>query len=298
VGVFLSYQPHSAAGWELWGKSMNARLVFACAATGIAMTFFGAATATADEANKGSIGFGEFNKAGRGEPVEIYGTCDDPDFTTTPVVSDILDAPDLYGTDDGIGGYLLKSFGKVKDDAPYGTWPVHFMCGTTKVESTFTVVARVEPFIEVTSDTALTPGAKVTVTARCADLEFAGSTITSPALTAGDLVAGPGWTPDDALVATGRINSDAKPGMHDIAFTCGEGESNGSFTVVAGTAPVVPVAQVPVKPKGAADTGSLETASINAASDQGPGIGVFALGGVALLGAAGGLVAYRRRQRA
>ncbi len=74
--------------------------------------------------------------------MEIHGTCDDPNFTTTPVVADILDAPDLHGTDDGIGGYLLKSFGKVKDDAPYGTWPVHFMCGTTKVETTFTVVTR------------------------------------------------------------------------------------------------------------------------------------------------------------
>jgi hypothetical protein len=39
---------------------MNARLVFACAA---------------DEANIGSIGFGEFDFAGRGESVEIMGTC-------------------------------------------------------------------------------------------------------------------------------------------------------------------------------------------------------------------------------
>jgi hypothetical protein len=241
-----------------------------------------------------SISFGEFDNAGRGEPVEIHGTCDDPNFTTTPVVSDIFDAPDLYGTDDGIGGYLLKSFGKVKDDALYGTWPVHFMCGTTKVETTFTVVSRLEPSIEVTSDTALTPGAKVTVIARCTDPEFTSSAVTSPALTTDDVIPGPGRAadPDDALMATGWINSDARPGTYPISFTCRGVEVTGRFTVVAGTAPV---AQVPVKPKGAADTGSLETASVDATSDDGPGIGVLALGGVVLLGAAGGLVAYRRR---
>jgi hypothetical protein len=281
---------------------MNARLVFACAVSGLAMTFVGAATATADEANKGSISFGEFTNAGRGEAVEIMGTCDDPNFTTAPVVSDILDMPDLSGTDDGVGGYLLKSFGKVKDDAEYGTWPVHFMCGTTKVETTFTVVPRIEPFIDVTSKTALTPGAKVTVTARCADPEFTRSKVTSPALKVDDLVAGPNWNPDEALVATGTINANAKPGRHEVTFTCGEGDSQGFFTVVAGNAPVAPVAnpQVPVKPKGAADTGSVDTATVAPAADQGLNAGVLALGGLALLGAAGGLgfAAYRKRQRA
>lgn len=278
---------------------MNARLVFACAVSGLAMTFVGTTTATADEANKGSISFGEFNNAGRGESVEIMGTCDDPNFTTAPVVSDILDMPDLYGAEDGAGGYVLKSFGKVKDDAKYGVAPVYFMCGTTKVETTFTVVARVEPFIDVTSKTALTPGAKVTVTARCADLEFTSAKVTSPALKVDDLVAGPNWTPDEALVATGTINANAEPGRHEVTFTCGEGASQGFFTVVAGNAPVAPVAnpQVPVKPKGSADTGTLETAA--APSDQGPNADVLALGGVALLGAAGGLVvAYRKRHSA
>lgn len=160
------------------------------------------------------------------------------------------------------------------------------------------MVARVEPFIDVTSKTALTPGAEVTVTARCADLEFTSSKVTSSALTVDDLVAGPGWTPDEALVATGTINGDAEPGVHEVTFTCGEGTSTAPFTVVAGNAPVAPVAnpQVPVKPKGAADTGTLDTA---ATSDQGPNAGVLALGGVALLGAAGGLVvAYRKRRHA
>ena len=39
-------------------------------------------------------------------------------------MSDVLDTPDLYDSDDGAGGYLLKSIGEVKADAPYGTWPV------------------------------------------------------------------------------------------------------------------------------------------------------------------------------
>lgn len=57
--------------------------------------------------------------------------------------------------------------------------------------------------------------------------------------------------------------------------------------------------QVPVKPEGAADTGSLDTATVASTTDQGPGAGVLALGGVALLGAGGlGVAAYRRRQRA
>lgn len=266
---------------------MNSKLVSACALAGIALTVFGAGSASAETAGKGSIGFID-NNLGRGENVEIFGTCDDPNFTTAPVVSDVLDMPDLYGADDGIGGYTLKSLGQVKDDAAYGTWPVHFMCGTTKVETTFTVVARVEPFIDVLSDKAITPGSKVTVSAMCGDPEFAGSKVTSTALTAPDLVRAPGQDLDERFTSNGRINADVKPGKYDVTFTCAGMES---------TAPAPPPAQVPVKPKGAADTGALDTATVAPTSDEGPGIGVLALGGVALLGAGGlGVAAYRRRQ--
>jgi len=186
---------------------MNSRLISACALAGIALTVFGASSATAEEVNKGSMGF-IGNTLGRGETVEINGSCDDPNFTSAPVVSDVLDMPDLSGTDDGAGGYLLTSTGKVKDDAAYGTWPVHFMCGTTKVETTFTVVGSDAP---------------------------------------------------------------APPAQTD--------------------APAPPPAQIPVTPKGAADTGSLD-----AAPDQDSNTGVLALGGLAVL-AAGGLLAYRKRQK-
>lgn len=151
-------------------------------------------------------------------------------------------------------------------------------------------------------DEVITPGQKVTIRAVCIYGEFTSSEISSPVLTAPPLSRKEGdlWT--TPMTVQGTVSSDAAPGVYPISFTCAE-KWTGEFTVVAAEEPPAPPSgeepapnappQVPVRPKGAADTGSLDPAPV-----QGPDGAVVALGGMALLAAGGlGIAAHRRRQR-
>ena len=148
-------------------------------------------------------------------------------------------------------------------------------------------------------DEVITPGQKVTVRAVCIYGEFTSSEISSPVLTAPALSRKEGDLWETPMTVQGTVSSDAKPGVYSVSFTCAE-KVTGEFTVVAGeeppTTPPPPAntpPQVPVKPKGAADTGSLDPAP-----SPGPDGTVVALGGMALLAAGGlGVAAHRRRQR-
>jgi hypothetical protein len=146
-------------------------------------------------------------------------------------------------------------------------------------------------------DDAILPGQEVRVAASCQTEEFVSSAISSPVLTAPDLVREKGAPADSVLFSMGRISGDAKPGTYPISFTCVDREVTGEFTVVADEKPqpqAKPVAaQVPVKPKGAPETGSLDQAA--PAEDSGIGV-VLGAGAAALLVAGGvGVLAYRRR---
>jgi lysozyme family protein len=112
-------------------------------------------------------------------------------------------------------------------------------------------------------------------------------------LTAPDLVRKDGEFLDSALFSKGKISADAKPGSYPISFTCVDRKVTGEFTIVAADAkPAAVKAQVPVKPKGAVDAGSLEQP---AADNDALLIGA---GAAALLAAGGaGVWAHRRRQR-
>jgi hypothetical protein len=280
---------------------MNARFVFACAAAGFAMAAFGAGTASAEEANKGSLGF-EYDFIRPGDQTGLFGTCDDPNFTTAEVVSDVLIAEPLWGTDDGAGGWNLHSTGHVAEDAQPGTYPVSFQCGTTTVTANFTVTAQdVPPSVAAihVDPSKGKPGAVVTVGASCGQgLELTG--VTSEALTIGEwtVVGGdPDAVPTWFAEATVR---DVKPGEYAVSGRCGDEKVATTFTVTGAVEPVKD-AQVPVKPKGAADTGSAD-GPVRAAPARDADSGDTALligAGVALAGAAGGagVWAYRRRQQ-
>ncbi len=148
-------------------------------------------------------------------------------------------------------------------------------------------------------DEVIKPGQKVTISALCIWSQFTSSEISSPALTAPTLSRKEGDIWSTPMTVQGTVGSDIAPGTYPISFTCAE-KVTGEFTVVAGeeppTTPPPPAntpPQVPVKPKGAADTGSLDPAP-----SQGPDGVVVALGGMTLLAAGGlGIAAHRRRQR-
>ena len=90
-----------------------------------------------------------------------------------------------------------------------------------------------------------------------------------------------------------------KPGTYPISFTCVDREITGEFTVVADKKSPAPVtAQVPVKPKGAVDAGSLDQPAAAPAADDSSNALLIGVGATALLAAGGaGVWAHRRRQR-
>lgn len=112
------------------------------------------------------------------------------------------------------------------------------------------------------------------------------------------------------------VKKDAKPGVYPVTFKCGTTLVKSNLTIVgddrkppvkpatpttkaAKPAEPRPVAQVAVKPKGAADTGAGDVVNTAAAQPgSGPGAGAFALGGGALLVTAGaGAFAFRRLRK-
>lgn len=278
---------------------MKARFVFACAAAGIAMTAFGTTTASADESFTGTLEFSS-DVARPGDSVDIFGTCDDPAFTSAPVLSDILDASDLTRTGDGNGGFLLWSVGTVKAAATPEWWPVSFMCGDTLVQGHLRVEIEGHAAIGI-QDEVIRPGQEVLVVASCASRDFVNGKVDSPVLVSEDLVREDGGPDGRPLFAKAKVNNDARPGTYPISFTCAEKKVGGEFTVTADStpAPVKKKAQVPVKPKGAADTGALEQrAAAPASNNDDSSALVIGAGAAALLAAGGvGAWAYRRRQR-
>lgn len=250
---------------------MNAKLVFGSAVAAVAMSFVAAAPASAE--TEGSLDFeisdGMINP---GDNVRLFASCFAEEFTSTPVVSDILDAPDLTGEELPNGGWFLTSDATVRPDTAPGTYPVSYLCGDTRISRNM-VVNQTNPDWEIgVVETTIRPGQEVTVRAVCSDPAFSRSWTHSPALEMKDpwFSRAEGASPADPMTVTATVKPDVAPGTYPISFTCG-GYVSGEFTVVAAapspttsTTPNAPApvkAQVPVKPKGGAATGSLDLAS-------------------------------------
>ena len=275
---------------------MNAKLVFACATSALAVTLLAPATASAE--TEGTLEFEIYDEqVNRGDRVTLFGSCYAEEFPPTPVESDVLDAPDLTGERMAAGDWYVTSSATVKADAPIGTHPVSYQCGDSVITRNLEIHEVAERReIAVVPDT-VKPGQQITIRAFCTDESYGPGVPNAQGLLVPMLARSEGATVEDPIVGFGSVAADAKPGTYEISFLCGDWVT-GEYTIVAANAPttrpVAPAPQVPVKPKGAADTGSLDPAP-----EQGPDAGVLALGGLALLGSAGGLViAHRRRQRA
>lgn len=279
---------------------MKARSVFACAATGIALLAFGATNAAAESANDTfEISPGTVRA---GDSVSLSATCDAPDFTAPATIeSGALVTTDLTGKKGDDGVWQLTGTTTVQPDAVPGAWSAMFQCGTDFVIAEFRVEPTEIPLagIEITDNT-IRPGQEVKVVGTCEDPRFTSSKIVSPVVTAPDFVREESDSVTTALFSPGRIAADAKPGTYPISFTCVDREITAEFTVVAGKKNPAPVtAQVPVKPKGAADAGSLDQpAAVAGDSTDSSSALLIGVGATALLAAGGaGVWAYRRRQR-
>lgn len=220
---------------------MKAKLILACVAAGIAAATVGT-TASADNAPTGSIGF--IPGSGRpGETIKIIGSCNDPAFTITPVISDVLTAAEISGTDaDGTGRpYLhLRAFATVKANAQLGEHKVSFKCGTRLVTGHFRVGTPRPAALSVSPRKGV-PGTKVTVRVVCEYL----SSVTSGALT-------------DRYDNT-MIVKNVKPGIYKVSLKCDDRDLSTTFTVLDPKSSAKN-AQVPLKPKGSAETGDLADA--------------------------------------
>lgn len=276
---------------------MKARFVLACAAASLALMAIGANHAQAEgDAGTLSISPGVIVL---GDSVTLIGTCADPGFTVpAPVESGALHPVDLTGEKDENGVWQLIAETTARTDVTPGPWSAMFQCGTDDVVVQFQTYGEAEePYAAIgIDDDVIKPGQEVRVAASCQSDEFVRSTINSPVLTAPDLVREKGEPADSVLFSMGRISEDAKPGTYPISFICVDREVTGEFTVVADEKPkpqAKPAAQVPVKPKGAPETGSLDKAA--PAEDSSIGV-VIGAGAAALLVAGGvGVLAYRRR---
>lgn len=278
---------------------MKARFVLACAVSGFALTAFGAGTAAA-EGDGGTLSVSP-SVIVLGDTVTLTATCDAADFTSpAPVESGALAPVSLTGEKDENGVWQLTADTTARTDVTPGPWSAMFQCGTDDVVVQFQTYGEAEePYAAIgVDDEVITPGQEVRVAASCQTDEFVSSKVSSPVLTAPDLVREKGEPADSVLFSMGRISEDAKPGTYPISFTCADRPVTGDFTVVAGgtTQPrpqAKPAAQVPVKPKGAPETGSLDQAAPAEDGDTGIIIGA----GVAALLVAGGVgaLAYRRR---
>jgi hypothetical protein len=276
---------------------MKARSVFACAATGIALMAFGATTAAAETAT-GTLEISP-DVVMPGDSVSISATCDDPGFTLPAgIESGALDSNGLTGEKGADGVWRLTGTATVKPDVAPGAWSALFQCGPNGevwVADFEVADSGEEPYAAIgIDDDVIRAGQEVRVAASCQDPNFVSSKIVSPVLTAPDFTRAKGEPLDGVLFSEGKISADANPGTYPISFICVDREVTGEFTVVAADAkPAAVKAQVPVKPKGAADTGSLEQP---AANNDALLIGA---GAAALLAAGGaGVWAHRRRQRA
>lgn len=278
---------------------MKARFVFACAAAGIGLMAFGATTASAE----GDVGTFEISPGvvRQGDSVQLSATCADADMTVpAPIESGALVPTQMTGQQGEDGVWHLTGTTTVTWGVKPGNWSALFECGPGVVVADFVVEPGGEaPYAAIgIDDDVITPGQEVRVAASCQDPGFVRSGVFSPAVTAPDLVREEGDAVDSVLFSMGRIAADAKPGTYPISFLCVDREVTGEFTVVAGDAkkPAPVQAQVPVKPKGPADTGSLPVAAPGADDS---GALVIGAGAAALVAAGGvGVWAYRRHRRA
>jgi LPXTG-motif cell wall-anchored protein len=277
---------------------MNAKLVFACATSAIAMAILAPATASAE--TEGTLEFEIYDdQVNRGDRVTLFGSCYAEEFPPTPVESDVLDAPDLTGERMAAGDWYVTSSARVKADAPVGTHPVSYQCGDSVITRNLEIHEVAERReIAVVPDT-VKPGQQITIRAFCTDESYGPGVPNAQGLLVPMLARSEGATVEDPIVGFGSVATDAKPGKYEISFLCGDWVT-GEYTIVAANAattppttrPVAPAPQVPVKPKGAADTGSLDPA------DSNTGAIALTLGGLAVFAGAGGLLAYRRRHQA
>lgn len=276
---------------------MKARFVSACAATGIALMAFGATTASAEDANSSfDISPGVVLPGGS---VSLSGTCDHPDFTAPAwVESGALVPTQLAGQRGPDGVWRLTGRTTVEADVIPGPWSAMFQCGPggDVAVAEFTIGVAEEPYAAVgIDDDEIRPGQEVRVAASCQDPRFVSSKIVSPVVTAPDFVREEGKPADSVLFSMGMIAADAKPGTYPISFTCVDRKITGEFTVVGDPTPAPVKAQIPVKPKGAADTGSLARPAV----EDGPDVLLIGAGAAALLAAGGaGVWAHRRRRNA
>jgi hypothetical protein len=281
---------------------MKVRLVFACAATGIALMAFGATTASAEP------GSGTFKISPGvvrpGDSVSLSATCDYSKFTApAQIESGALVTTNLTGEKGKDGVWRLTGKTTVRPDVAPGAWSALFQCGPNGgvVVADFKVEAAAEKSYAAIGidDDVIKPGQEVRVSASCQDPRFASSKIVSPVVVAPDLIRKKGEPVDNVLSSMGRIAVDAKPGTYPISFTCVGREVSGKFTVVADKKPAAVTNQVSVKPKGAADTGSLDQpAAAASAADDSPSYVLIGAGAAALLAAGGaGVWAHRRRRR-
>lgn len=242
-----------------------------------------------------------------GARIGVEALCVDGDGVPPPLESAVLE-PD--GTDDWLqdtAGWRLSSSVVVRTDAQPGTWPVTLTCAGERISTNLRIVAPPEhgyAAIWIEADgpdgqierEVFKPGQEVLIGAFCVREEFTRSPVTSPGLRADDLVRIEPNPISQGMQASGLISGDAEPGVYEVSFTCVDRKVSSTFTVLAEEPAVVEPAadpQVPVKPRGAPDTGSVD-ASTSANSPVGVAVGV----GAVLLGAGGlGASAVARRWR-
>lgn len=277
---------------------MKARFVLACAAAGFGVMAAGAGTASAEGDAWLSISPSTIMQ---GDTVTLTAVCADPGFTApAPVESGTLAPVELTGEKDENGVWQLTARTEVRTDVKPGPWSAMFQCGSDDVVAEFqTYGLPEEPYMAIgIDDDVIKPGQEVRIAASCQSEEFVSSKISSPALTAPDLVREKDAPVNSVLMSMGRIHAEVPPGIYPISFDCVGTEVIGEFTVVADDKPEPkpqgkPAAQVPVKPKGAPETGSLDQA---ASPEDGNLALVIGAGAAALLVAGGvGVQAYRRR---
>ena len=230
---------------------MKARFILACSAAGIAVSAFFGPTAAADDFSA-SIGFVQ-DLVEPGYGVDITGTCDDPKFTTSPVISQVLEPVEITGHDDGHGGRVLSARTTVKPDATPGVWPVSFTCGTKSVTGSLRVVAEEEqsvlPAISIDPKKGVA-GTRVAMRVICEKLE----PVTSAALNIGSVTElRGGGESRPYFEVTGKVKN-VRPGVYRVSTACHGKPISTSFTVLPSAKTPHP-AQVAVKPKRAPETG-------------------------------------------
>jgi hypothetical protein len=105
---------------------MNARLVLACAFSGVAVVLAGGGIASAEVSGTG-ITFSS-DVVAPGERLQVTAFCDDPHYTPTPIRSQVIDPGELGKWTHADPGWSLRMSATVVADASPEIWPVTFTC--------------------------------------------------------------------------------------------------------------------------------------------------------------------------